>query len=307
VLSDDNTVLTFYYDDKKKERGGMDVGPFTITQNSVNSGWYSQNKKITRVVFDKSFADCKNITSTAYWFYHCYNITTIEGLENLNTFQVTDMSYMFFNCHSLTSLDLSNFNTASVTNMSDMFWQCSQLTTLDVSSFNTSKVTDMEDMFNGCSNLTTILCNNTWSCENSWNMFLACSLLKGAISYDEEKTDGTYANPVIGYFTAKVIETRCAKPVISMKDGKLILSCETEGVEFVAQVEPLNTTLIEGATISLPNLYRVTVYAKKEGLEDSEPATMDVEMNIGSKGDVDSDGVVDISDAVRIVNLLMGK
>ena len=28
VLSDSNTVLTFYYDDQKTARGGMDIGPF---------------------------------------------------------------------------------------------------------------------------------------------------------------------------------------------------------------------------------------------------------------------------------------
>ena len=29
VLSEDNTVLTFYYDDQKAARNGMGVGPFT--------------------------------------------------------------------------------------------------------------------------------------------------------------------------------------------------------------------------------------------------------------------------------------
>ena len=30
VLSDDNTTLTFCYDNNKEAKGGMDVGPFTF-------------------------------------------------------------------------------------------------------------------------------------------------------------------------------------------------------------------------------------------------------------------------------------
>ena len=31
VLSDNNTILTFYYDDQKEARRGMGVGPFDTT------------------------------------------------------------------------------------------------------------------------------------------------------------------------------------------------------------------------------------------------------------------------------------
>lgn len=47
VLSDDNTTLTFYYDDNKASRNGMDIGPFTYSYNPnleshdvVNSDWF---------------------------------------------------------------------------------------------------------------------------------------------------------------------------------------------------------------------------------------------------------------------------
>ena len=44
TTSDDGTVtsygktLTFYYDDKKMERNGMDVGPFTHSDSTGNTG-----------------------------------------------------------------------------------------------------------------------------------------------------------------------------------------------------------------------------------------------------------------------------
>ena len=34
-------------------------------------------------------------------------------------------------------------------------------------------------------------------------MFAGCTKLKGAVAYDENKTDATMANPETGYFTAK--------------------------------------------------------------------------------------------------------
>jgi surface protein len=234
VLSDDNTTLTFYYDNNKETNNGMDVGPFTYGYYNngtylyeVNSGWYKQRENITTVVFDDSFANCTSITSTAYWFYNCSYLATITGLKNLNTANVTDMTRMFSGCQSignldvsnfttenvtsmwgmfdfcmsLKSLDVSNFNTAKVTNMAYMFYTCWQLKELDLSNFNTANVSTMYSMFNGCWSLETIYCNDAWSCDYSPDMFKECKSLKGDISYDASKTDVTYAKPVGGYFT----------------------------------------------------------------------------------------------------------
>jgi surface protein len=109
---------------------------------------------------------------------------------------------MFEGCSKLTSLDVSNFNTTNVTDMYGMFEGCSNLESLDVSKFNTANVTNMSSMFYGCSTLKTLYCNDSWSCDNSQGMFTACTSLVGAISYDEAKTDVTFANPTTGYFTA---------------------------------------------------------------------------------------------------------
>lgn len=144
VLSEDNTKLTFYYDDQKVVRNGMSVGPFVYDDEK---GWYDANSTIETVVFDESFADCSSITSTAHWFERLNSLTTITGMTNLNTSNVTDMARMFRQCYNLTGLDLSSFETSQVTNMSSMFAGCNSLTSLDVSGFDTSNVTDMSDMF----------------------------------------------------------------------------------------------------------------------------------------------------------------
>ena len=147
VLNNDNTTLTFYYDDLKATRGGMSVGPFESTSNS---SWHDKSGSITQVVFDDSFANCTSITSTACWFSSCQNLSTIIGLEKLNTANVTDMHGMFHKCSSLSSVDVSHFNTAKVEVMQDMFSNCQALTSLDLSNFNTANVYDMQEMFSNC-------------------------------------------------------------------------------------------------------------------------------------------------------------
>ncbi|WP_294891545.1 SLAP domain-containing protein [uncultured Lactobacillus sp.] len=80
-------------------------------------------------------------------FANLPNLKKIEGLNNLDTTDVTSMKQMFANDPKLTSLDLSKFDTSKVTDMMGMFTNDSSLTSLDVSHFNTEKVTDMSYMF----------------------------------------------------------------------------------------------------------------------------------------------------------------
>lgn len=152
VLNEDNTVLTFYYDDQKAARNGMDVGPFSGYPDDQT--WYAQRESITSVVFDTSFAGCTTLTSTAYWFYGFKNLTSITGISNLKTDNVTDMSWMFADCQKLTSLDLGSFKTDNVTNMQAMFDGCSGLTSIYVGSeWTTASVTEGSNMFRYCTNL----------------------------------------------------------------------------------------------------------------------------------------------------------
>ena len=152
VLNEDNTVLTFYYDDQKAARNGMDVGPFSGYPDDQT--WYAQRESITSVVFDTSFAGCTTLTSTAYWFYGLKNLTSITGISNLRTDNVTNMGGMFADCQKLTSLDLGSFKTDNVTNMKAMFDGCSILTSIYVSSeWTTASVTEGSNMFRYCTNL----------------------------------------------------------------------------------------------------------------------------------------------------------
>ena len=253
----DNRTLTF--------KGGESVPDDAYALNTGNGhpGWNVGRESVTKVVFDESFKDVRP-TSCYRWFFVFTQLTTIEGIENLNTEEVTNMSEMFKDCSGLTSLDLSSFNTAKVTDMSNMFAGCSGLTSLDLSSFNTAEVRYMNSMFDGCSSLTSLDLSsfNTAEVMNMTNMFSDCSSLnkiyvsnyfatgnvsssdgmfygctslkKGDVSYDSNKIDHTMANCTSGYFTESNL-TPCVKwngdtKVLTFKvanyEGKTAVECE---------------------------------------------------------------------------------
>ena len=221
MFDDATETLTFSYGTKPE-------GAYALNQERPEPEWRMQ--KIRTVVFDASFAYARP-TSCSHWFKDCIYLTRIEGIWNLNTENVTDMSRMFQGCYGLTSLDVSKFNTSKVTDMCCMFVGCHKLTSLNVSKFNTTEVTDMSDMFEdcyaltsldltnfdtgkvkdmlfmfyGCSALTTIYASNKFVTDkvtdNGSKMFYGCKNLKG---YDDSKIDYNYANcSPTGYFTSE--------------------------------------------------------------------------------------------------------
>ena len=198
----DNATLTFRY------KGVKPAGAYDLNVESNNLGWNAQKENIKKVVFDASFAIARP-TSCYKWFNGCANLTDIEGIENLNTQNVTDMSWMFNCCYALTSLDVSNFNTEKVTNMSNMFGSCEKLSSLDLSNFNTKRVEDMSFMFSVCSTLQTIFASDKFVTNRFFDgngMFQGCENLKGFIDYisNSDKDNYEYANYKTGYFTKLV-------------------------------------------------------------------------------------------------------
>ena len=180
VFDEATNTLTFKHGTKKP------AGAFALNEGENLPGWYkfddnnhSHNANIIKkVIFDTSFANARP-TSCYNWFYGCTDLTTIEGIEYLNTENVTNMSWMFSECSALTTLDVSNFDTKNVMEMSYMFGSCTKLKTLDVSSFNTQNVTDMNWMFSYCSVLTTLDLSNfdTKNVTDMSGMFSNCSAL----------------------------------------------------------------------------------------------------------------------------------
>ena len=224
---------------------------------ALNSGkelpkWYvnNTNTNTNLVVFDASFANARP-TSCYAWFQSFYKLKQIEGIENLNTENVTNMACMFKGCSSLTSLDVTHFNTGNVTSMYYMFTLCSNLAELDVTHFNTEKVTDMFSMFSSCKGLISLDVTNfntanvkemsymfyncyklkeiyvsdkfvTDAVISSDNMFSGCNSLSGDIDWSDKAVDKTYAKTDGGYFRDKAYDNR---PWVKYADGTLTFRC----------------------------------------------------------------------------------
>ena len=63
---------------------------------------------------------------------------------------------------------------------------------------------------------------------------------------------------------------KCATPTISYEDGKLNITSETEGVEFVTEITNSDITKHYTSTIELAVTYNVSTYAKLSGYENSD-------------------------------------
>ena len=205
-LSTDKTTLTFYYDTLRADRKGIKCGirnrkdyrdPSPLEWSDDDYDWRGAPHIYARTaVFDASFRDFRP-TTTAGWFYKLYSLERIEGLEHLNTSQVTDMWSMFYGCGSLTSLDLTGFDT--------------------------SLVTDMRRMFCDCASLTTIYCNSSWSARHSDDMFSGCNSLRAVAPNVGKGYDASMANPETGYFTKNVLPQEDGAYVQVSADKKTLM------------------------------------------------------------------------------------
>ena len=164
-------TLTFFLASKET----LGENEYGIYGMGAKPTWLVNKNNVTKVVFDPAFANARP-TNCYAWFNGCENLTNIEGIEYLNTSQVTDMHNMFYNCYHLQTTDFSSFDTRKVKDMSCMFYNCSSLKSLDISNFNTSEVTDMRGMFEGCIGLTSLDLShlNTSKVSIMVSMFQSC-------------------------------------------------------------------------------------------------------------------------------------
>ena len=185
------------YDSATKKYTFKEVSVEEVSQNENAHLIYDGMKisdlpnyaSLEEVVFEESFKKFEPTTLSSF-FEELRSLTSIIGLENLNTTHVTDMSKMFYNCYNLSSFNLSQFNTGNVEKMNEMFYNCHGLNSLDLSAFNTAKVNNMYRMFYYCFVKTIDLSSfNTANVENMDEMFAGASLVVNIYASDLFKTD----------------------------------------------------------------------------------------------------------------------
>ncbi len=141
------------------------------------SGSASSGYVVTITTDDFEFYLNEDATSM---FQGLVNLTSIEGLDKVNTSYVVKLNKFFAVCKKLTSVDLSLFNTENVTHMNYMFTGCEQLQSVDFSSFTTDKVKGFGGVFAHAHALSSI----TWgehfqliNCTTLSHLFTRCDNL----------------------------------------------------------------------------------------------------------------------------------
>ena len=168
--------------DVSQEQKGKILAWYEVDENGYYSVTIGQDGGVTA-----------NVDSYCLFCYIGYNVADgtevkIEGLENLDTSNVSNMNWMFCNCNKITSLDVSKLDTSKVTKMGSIFYNCNKLTSIDVSKFDTSNVTFMDRMFWSCSSLTNIDVSK-FDTSNVTSMYQMFSYCRGLTSLDVSKFD----------------------------------------------------------------------------------------------------------------------
>lgn len=153
------------------------IGENATIERAGYNGLHKNSANIKTITIIPYQKEKIKVIEASHLFSQFKNLISINGLQNLDTSEVTNMNQMFDGCSSLESLDLSNLDTSKVTDMSLMFKDCSSLKSLDLSNFDTSKVTNVVSMFYNCASLESLELNNFDINESihAASMFEKCS------------------------------------------------------------------------------------------------------------------------------------
>lgn len=294
---------------------------------------------------EMGFSGCTGITSFTipssieeiggYTFKGCTSLATATLPDNMTEIP----KYMFEGCSSLTSVAIPS----SVTCISEYaFKGCVKLESVQLP--DGLKYIEVA-AFSNCTKLVTISLPSGMKSVGI-RAFLGCTGLTDVFSLSEtiassnigegfysDETAFEDANPstILLHVPATAVDAykakkpwsefkdvvpvgdeipKCATPVITYKDGKVEFTCETECAVFISSIT--DEDIKEGydtQTISLKQVYKVTVYAKKDGYLPSELATREIvfgsDGTVQVFGDMNQDGKVDVTDIVTLADYIL--
>ena len=253
-----------------------------------------------------AFSNCSGLTAISignsvtsignYAFNGCSGLTAITIPHSVTTIGEN----AFDNCSGLTTVTIPNSVTA-INN--SVFSSCSSLTSVTIPSSVTSIGVRA---FYLCSSLTSVYCFAESAPSTAANAFENSSYGSATLYVPAAALEAYQAaEPWSSFNSFEAASNQCAPPTIAFDKGQLTFTCETEGVRYVYSLSTGNITTDSGNVNPLAPILHVSVYAMKDGYVDSYPATLDIDIS-GLKGDTNGDGEITISDAVGIVNIILG-
>lgn len=160
---------------------GNGTGMVIMPENS--SSWFGSMSKLT-AINGMDILDTSNVTNMDNMFDSCSSLTSVD-LSGLDLGKVTQMRNMFAICTSLQRVDMHDLNTANLQLFSNVFARCESLTSVNMSGMDTHNVTDINSMFSRCLalkqfNVGTLGLTNfdTSKVTNMSSLFYGCSNLE---------------------------------------------------------------------------------------------------------------------------------
>lgn len=124
VFTEGDSTLAFYYDELRNTRPGIS---YSLNTGDNDPDWSGNYGEVSQVVFDCSFAAARP-TTTRSWFRYMERLTSITGINYLNTENVKFMGTMFNGCSHLETIYAGKGgSTSSVTYSDRMFYGCTNL------------------------------------------------------------------------------------------------------------------------------------------------------------------------------------
>lgn len=204
-------------------------------------------------------------------FVYCYKLTSVI-IPN----SVTSIGYGAFEfCSNLTFINIPN----SVTNIGECaFCGCSSLTSVTIP----NSVTSIGGKAFADSDIPVVisLLENPFAISDntfSQNTFINATLYvpEGTIG-KYKATDGwkdfVFFEEGIGE-SGGTTQKKCEKPTISYSNGKLTFTSDTEGATCQYNITDTDIKAGSGNEVQLTASYKISVYASKDGYENSETAT----------------------------------
>ncbi len=104
-------TLTFYNNGKRESHASTTATVYDLNKDEETTGWDGED--VTDIVFDKSFSTVRP-TTMKDWF-SLRDLKSIEGMEYLNTSEVTNMDGLFYGNRKMPYIDISSFDMGKVT------------------------------------------------------------------------------------------------------------------------------------------------------------------------------------------------
>jgi hypothetical protein len=131
--------------------------------------------------------------------------------------------------------------------------------------------------FANCSELLDVYCyaekvpsteNNAF--EGSYPEYITLHVPAASINSYKTTTPWSSFGKIMGLSGEESETKKCTTPIVTYANGKLSLSCDTEGAEFTTKIMSNDINTFYNSEIELTATYNIEVFATKSGYENSD-------------------------------------